>query len=126
MRTRIWMSALLVLSIGCAGARPGGAGNTGVIESIGHLDRGASVGVAGVLASGALNTPSGTTPARGAATVASAMAAPPPAAASAAAPGYRVSVRLDSGTLKTVDQADVASLRVGQRVSIENDTVVPR
>ena len=114
----------------------------GVVEAIarrdapgsGHAASGAGVaGVASVLASGSLTTPSGAaapvaTGAKGggvvAGAVASAIAAPP-----ATPPGdrsaWRVSVRLDSGALKTIDQTDVSALSVGQRVRLQDDRVVP-
>ena len=133
-----WISglALAVLLLACGGTptqhQAGADASAGVIESIGHLDRTASAGVAGVLASGALKTPSGSS--------SSAASTAPAAAASGAIasaiaqtpsdrfdpPGYRVNVRLDSGALKSIDQADVVELRVGQRVRIEKDRVVPR
>lgn len=112
----------------------------GVVEAIARRDAPASggaasgagvAGVAGVLASGSLTTPSGAAApgAKGggvvAGAVASAIAAPPvtpPGEPSA----WRVSVRLDSGALKTIDQTDVSALSVGQRVRLQNDRVVPQ
>lgn len=115
----------------------------GVIEAIVRRDAPGSgaapgkagvAGVANVLASGSLSTPPGTrAPASAeahgggvvAGAIASAMTSPP-----AASPGrqsvWRVSVRLDSGALKTVEQADVSVLSVGQRVRLRDGRVLPQ
>jgi len=120
-------------------------GSEGTVESITRRDAPARSGapggagvpaVASVLASGSLSTPSASQRPDGAAAtgaavvvvagaVASALAAPP-AASPANAPAWRVSVRLDSGTLKTIEQSDVSALEVGQRVRLQGNHVVPR
>ena len=133
-----WLGAVLVGAavLGC-GAHPSrgtGAVNRddGVIESIDHVDR-PSAGVAGILAGGSLSTPAGNgalKPAGAgskglvAGAVASALTQPF-APQRADEPGYRVTVRLDSGSLRSVAQADVAALRVGQRVHVERNLVLP-
>ena len=134
-----WLAALLFVAaeIGCGG-QPSHGGATaepgdGVIESIDHIDKTASAGVAGVLAGGSLSTPTGNGALKPAGSnsnglvagaVASAITQPAPARPHE--PGYRVNVRLDSGGMRSIDLADVAALRIGQRVHVEGNQVLPR
>ena len=141
---------ILVASLVSCGAevpqRGTGTGPTrgdGVVEAIARRDapapRGAPAnagvaGVASVLASGSLSTPPGApapagTGAKGGGVVAGAVASaivPPPASSTEGPPAWRVSVRLDSGELKAIDQADVSALSVGQRVRLVGERVVPQ
>ena len=114
----------------------------GVVEAITRREPPASsaapggagvAGVAGVLAGGSLSTPPGAqVESRAGAkdggvvagVVASAIASPP-TSSPADRPMYRVTVRLDSGRLKTVEQSDVSALSVGQHVRLQDDRVVP-
>lgn len=135
-----WMGALLVgaAAIGCGGQPSRGSATAepgdGVIESIEHIDKTASAGVAGVLAGGSLSTPTGNGALKPAGSnsnglvagaVASAITQPAPPLRPYE-PGYRVNVRLDSGGMRSIDLADVAALRFGQRVHVEANQVLPR
>ena len=125
------------------GAGTGTARGDGVVEAIARRDAPAPsgapgsagiAGVASVLASGSLSTPPGTPAPAGSGTkgggvVAGAVASaivPPPSRSTESPPVWRVSVRLDSGALKTIEQADVSALSVGQRVRLTGDRVVPQ
>ena len=136
MRSVVAIVASLAV-LGCGGMpQRGGAASAGTIQSIEHIDR-ATVGVAGVLASGAISggpvsaaEPNGAGGAgsKSGAAVAGAVAnaaAPTAEAPRSEVPGYRVNIKLDSGSMRSVDQADVSALRVGQRVRIDKDRVVP-
>jgi len=126
-----------VVILGCSGMPDrGGAASGGTIQSIEHIDR-ATVGVAGVLASGAISggpvsaadpNGAGGGGAKSGAAVAGAVAsaaAPTGDSPRSEVPGYRVNIKLDRGSMRSVDQADVSALRVGQRVRIDRDRVVP-
>jgi outer membrane lipoprotein SlyB len=126
-----------VVMLGC-GAMPdrGGPSSGGTIQSIEHIDR-FTAGVAGVLASGAIGggpvsaadpNGAGGGGAKSGAAVAGAVAsaaAPAGEAPRSEVPGYRLTIKLDSGSMRSVDQADVSALRVGQRVRIDKDRVLP-
>jgi outer membrane lipoprotein SlyB len=126
-----------IIILGCGGMPDrGGPSSGGTIQSIEHLDR-ATAAVASVLASGAISggpvsaaDPNGASGggAKSGIAVAGAVAsaaAPAGDAPRSEVPGYRVNIKLDSGSMRTVDQADVSALRVGQRVRIDRDRVVP-
>lgn len=137
-RIRSVLAVVISLGVLACGAMPdrGGALSAGTIQSIEHIDRGTAA-VAGVLASGAISggpvsaaEPNGASGAgaKSGAAVAGAVAnaaAPAGETPHSEVPGYRVNIKLDSGSVRSINQADVSALRVGQRVRIDKDRVVP-